>query len=160
MTEYYKKHLKTIFTIDFDNFGSAFLIGCLKDLAIQGKLEEPYKRSKGVSYRRTVKITFENDWAANNFEGALDKIFNPNLFDIVKTNDFLFKDEWEYFEYALSVMDWYYSFSDDYSVWSSGDRKLKEIKEMAKSLKSLDLGRFNAIIERVKTKDTEQFLNF
>ncbi len=44
----------------------------------------------------------------------------------------MFANEWDLYKHLLSSHDWYYQFSDDHSVWSSGEsvkNKIKQLKE-------------------------------
>lgn len=48
-------------------------------------------------------------------------------------------DDWEKLEFLLKHHDWNYQFSDDYRVWSSGQRNFETIKTLR-----LELGKSDA----------------
>ena len=43
---------------------------------------------------------------------------------------------WEKYERMVSHFDWYYSYSDDHSVWSAGESRRKQIDALRKQLES------------------------
>ena len=52
---------------------------------------------------------------------------------------------------ALECFDWYYNYSDDYSVWSSGQRRLGELTAAQQRYAAADVIHLHAIKERLDT---------
>ena len=53
--------------------------------------------------------------------------------------------DWDQFEQLLKTFDWYYSYSDDFRVWKSGNEKYKIIMGMYEQAKQIDLERANQL---------------
>ena len=63
----------------------------------------------------------------------------------------------------VTKVDWYYNYSDDYSVWKAGEQSMKEIKAFANSrdwtdddIEKLKLAVFNMVNLKIYHKEEDR----
>lgn len=142
----------TVITVSFTRFGSTQTTDFLKSIC--GGANVKVVEENKINYKRyrlsdKVKLSFTYSYyqesQARQFEKSLHVIFNPDYIEFKVSNVPMFKDDWEKYEFLVKHHDWYYAFSDDHRVWSSGESNFKEIKALRIKLGQSDCVRADNI---------------
>lgn len=144
--EHHLQFKRLIVQIEMPRFNSKAILELLKAVTFNCAIEDitSTRNNKTKIYR----FQFDSDdWRYANLKSEIARIFNPNLFTITETSEPEYKDIWEYYLYLIDTMDWYYSYSDDYTIWSAGQSQFNLIKDLTTALVKIDEDRVKTITE-------------
>lgn len=142
----------TIIKVEVPIFGSDSTIEFLKRMGMCGQGTEIVKPRNRYARRdtRTLQFTFSHykDRLAQSFLSAMAKTFHPDFLKIEVTKVPAYHDDWELYEHLLSVMDWYYAFSDDHRVWCAGEAAISRLRTLREELSKSDKDRADKLWEK------------
>lgn len=122
----------------------------LVEMRRQPRFQKRYRGRAAEMRREERSLRDERDRKAREVWSQLTPIDGTTYPAAVHDVFFVWEQEvestWEKYERLVTHFDWYYSYSDDHSVWTAGERRRREMGALRKQLESEGLGEEAAVL--------------
>jgi hypothetical protein len=135
------EYLVYVVRVTVPAFGAKFHKEYVNNLSTYGKGTEIFRevrqgrQMKKEQFSTTLEFRFTQDYQQRQFLSALTSTFRAGFLGIEERQERRFPDKVTLLKHLIDTHDWYYHFSDDHRVWSSGEAAGRRIKLLLEELK-------------------------